>query len=226
MCGRYNITDDPSLRALLDQLGINIGPLPARFNIAPTEQVPVIHQIEGKFRVSDMRWWLVPHWSDGPTTKYAMFNARAENLEKSRAFKGPFQYRRALLPASSFIEWSKDDSGKQPWLVQPEEGAFAFAGLWDYWTDGTEHLFSTSMITTAASDSFKSLHGRMPLALDPEQAELWLDESTDMDTVRKQLKPDSKNVIAVPVEKTVGNARIKSEPRVIGDRSDQLHLHL
>ena len=128
VCGRYNVTDDPALRALLDLLGIDVGTLPTRYNIAPTDMVPAIHVADGEVRLSEMRWWLVPHWSSGPSTDYAMFNARAENLEQSRAFKGPFQYRRALIPASSFIEWQKMPDGKQPWLIQPEAGAFRFGG--------------------------------------------------------------------------------------------------
>lgn len=73
MCGRYNIIDDPLTQALMMDLGLNIR-LPTRYNIAPTERVPVVSELNGKRQCREMRWWLVPSWSDGPSTKYSMFN--------------------------------------------------------------------------------------------------------------------------------------------------------
>lgn len=131
MCGRFNVTDSPLTQALLKTLVIDIGPLPEpRYNIAPTECVPVVHELDGKRALTQMRWWLVPSWSDGPSQKYAMFNARSETLAKSWAFRGPFKRTRAVIPATSFIEWQKTAGGKQPNLIEQQESALAFAGLW------------------------------------------------------------------------------------------------
>lgn len=104
MCGRFNIIDSPLIHTLLGELEIDIGPLPTRYNIAPTEQVLTIYQDDAGYQAMDMRWWLTPSWSDGPSQKYAMFNARAETIDTSRAYKGPFRHHRAIIPAASFIE--------------------------------------------------------------------------------------------------------------------------
>jgi putative SOS response-associated peptidase YedK len=217
MCGRYNIVDDPVVHVLLDVLGIDLGPLPTRLNVAPTESVPVIHEHEGHHQLSEMRWWLVPHWSDGPSQKYAMFNARSENIEKSRAFQGSFKYRRAIIPASSFIEWQKKGNEKQPFLIQAEGRALAFAGIWDYWSDGTEHILSCSIITTEASDSFKPIHSRMPVILDEDKLEPWLKEETPLSEIRSMLRPFDGSLIATPIHRRIGNSRIKELPEPIGE---------
>ena len=217
MCGRYNIIDDPVIHVLLDILGVDLGPLPTRLDVAPTESVPVIHRHEGRNQLSEMRWWLVPHWSDGPSQKYAMFNARCENLEKSRAFKGPFSRRRAVIPASSFVEWQKQEGGKQPYLIQAEDQALAFAGLWDYWSDGTDHLLSCTIVTTEASEAFRPIHTRMPVILDQESLDIWLDEESSPEVLKPMFKPFAGSLIATPVDRRIGNSRFKEMPEPIGD---------
>ena len=58
------------------------------YNIAPTQQVGVLRQqADGDWDLTPMRWWLVPYWSPEPSTKYSMFNAKSETLQKSRAFR-------------------------------------------------------------------------------------------------------------------------------------------
>ena len=104
MCGRFNITDSPAVHALLDDLGVDIGELPTRYNVAPTDPVMTLYASEQGVHARDMRWWLTPSWSDGPSQKYAMFNARAETLETSITYTSAFRGRRAVIPATSFIE--------------------------------------------------------------------------------------------------------------------------
>ena len=215
MCGRYNIVDDPVIHVLLDILGVDVGPLPTRLNIAPTESVPVIHMHEGKHQLSEMRWWLVPHWSSGPSQKYAMFNARSETIEKSRAYQGPYKYRRAIIPASSFIEWRKEEGGKQPILIEAEDQALAFAGVWDYWSDGTQEILSCSIITTEASKSFNRIHSRMPVILDEDNFGSWLAEDTPLPDIRNMLIPYGKTLVATPIHKQINNARIKEYPKLV-----------
>ena len=174
MCGRFNLHDDPFLRRLLAELGV--GPLPGdHINIAPTEAVPVVFEEEGERRLHAMRWWLVPSWAPAIATQYAMFNARAETLSGSKAFRGPARHRRCILPASSFIEWTASGTRKLPWLIRPHEGAIAFAGLWDVWERDGAYLESCTIITTAAVGGMVRLHGRMPLMLREGEFDAWLD---------------------------------------------------
>lgn len=213
MCGRYNITDDPSVHALLESLHVDLGPLPVRYNLAPTDQVPVIHHWEGERIISDMRWWLVPHWTKSPSTKYAMFNARCESLETSRAFQGCFRHKRCIIPARSFVEWHRLEGNKTPYLFSTVGSALAFAGIWDYWTDGTEHILSCAIITTDAAPEFKRFHTRMPVMLDTESAELWLDEKQQT----KDLRPLFELTLSHPLQASsidaqYNNSRIKEAP--------------
>lgn len=217
MCGRFNITDDPNVHALLKQLGVDLGPMPVRYNLAPTDQVPVIHYWEGQRLISDMRWWLVPHWSSGPSTQYAMFNARCENLEKSRAYQGCFRHKRCIIPAQSFIEWQRHEGVKVPYLFSIQDQAIAFAGIWDYWSDGVEHVLSCSIVTTEAAPEFKQFHSRMPVMLDKAGAELWLDEIHQPEDLYSLFKSELKiQLQATAVDVRINNARNKEAPEVVG----------
>lgn len=219
MCGRFNITDDAYLQALLKTLGIDIGPLPEpRYNIAPTDRVPVIHELDGKRALTQMRWWLVPSWSDGPSQKYAMFNARSETLAKSRAFRGPFKRTRAIIPASSFIEWQKTAGGKQPYLIEQQESALAFAGLWDLWERDGERIYSCSIVTTDAAPGFEWLHNRMPVMLDSDGAAQWLDHESNTKELGELFAPELvAPLVITPIDQAINNARSKAKPHPIDD---------
>ncbi len=174
MCGRYNVHDDPWLQTLLRELEID-AQLATRVNIAPTEPVPVVFEEDGLRRMREMRWWLVPSWAPAIDTRYSMFNAKAETLATSKAFRGPLRHRRCILPASSFIEWTPSEGRKQPWLIRAEGAAIAFAGLWDVWEKDGNYLESCTIITTDAAPGLERLHRRMPVMLRAEDFARWLD---------------------------------------------------
>lgn len=200
-----------------DEGGFDV-PIVESDRIAPTENLHVIHDHDGKRWVSDMRWWLTPHWSDGPTQKYAMFNARAETIEKSPAYKGPFQYRRAIIPAQGFYEWRREGNLKQPYLIEPDTSIFALAAVWDSWSDGTHEILSCSIITTEASSAFSTVHNRMPVILDWDHLDEWLDEKTDIQTIKGMLKPYKRPLYATKMNPRMNNARNKEAPEAISER--------
>ncbi len=210
MCGRYNIIDDPASRALLEILGIPFR-LVDRYNIAPTESVPVVIQdTNGERVIHEMRWWLTPSWAPEMSTRYSMFNARAETVNSSRAFKGPFRHHRGIMPASSFIEWQATARGKQPFLIKPESGRIAFAAIWDVWDRPEAYIESCSLITTAAVEGLEWLHKRMPLMLADDQIDLWLDHQAEIREVLPLLKPGlPEDLLAYPIASRVNNARHK-----------------
>ncbi len=213
MCGRFNITDDADIHALLAYLNVDFGPLPMRYNLAPTDQVPVIHYWEGKRLISDMRWWLVPHWSSGPSTKYALFNARSERLETSRAYQGCFRHKRCVIPAQSFVEWQRSAGKKTPYIFSAVDKAIAFAGLWDYWSDGTEHVLSCSIVTTEAAPEFTRFHNRMPVMLDTAKAESWLDEKQQLGNLLPLFEPVLPySLQAAAINSSYNNSRDKAAP--------------
>jgi putative SOS response-associated peptidase YedK len=177
MCGRFVQFSHPEIYAgLLDIDGMPGGSSP-RFNLAPTQPVLVARERNGRRELCPLRWGLVPHWSRGPDRRFSMINARAETLHQRPAYRGPFRYRRCLVPTEAFYEWKAGPTGKQPYAIRMKSREpFMLAGLWDRWVspDGSE-LESCSVIVTAANAVLAPIHERMPVILPPAQWARWLD---------------------------------------------------
>jgi len=180
MCGRYSITTPPEAMARLFGL---VGPtpnFPARYNVAPTQEIPVIRYISGTPEFAQMRWGLVPSWSKQGSASKPLINARCESVDEKPSFRTAFKRRRCLMPADGFYEWHRpEDAPKTPYnICRTDGGVFAMAGIWDVWTapDGSE-LESCALITTHANDLMEPIHHRMPVILEPGDWEAWL--STD-----------------------------------------------
>ncbi len=174
MCGRYTLTAPPDLVGEL----FHLAPDPLlrpRFNIAPSQQAPVIRRPDGQRRLDFLRWGLVQPWADRPPK--AMINARAETASAKPSFRASFQRRRCLVPADGFYEWRKTRVGrKQPFYFQQPRGEpFAFAGLWERCEKGDEALESFAILTTEANSVVGLVHDRMPVILRPEAHSAWLD---------------------------------------------------
>jgi putative SOS response-associated peptidase YedK len=217
VCGRFNVTATPGLEALLVALGYD-GPLPAsRVNLAPTESVPLLRrggadEAGQATRLDEARWWLTPHWAREPSQRYAMFNARSETAARSPAFRRPFASQRGIVPMSGFIEWRGGQGSRQPWLISNAARALAVAALWDLWRseDGAV-LLSCAVLTTAAAESFRPWHARMPVLLSGDEAARWLDNSTPIEAGDPVFAPRLKEALQlVPLDRSVGNARNKS----------------
>lgn len=221
MCGRFNVSSTPGLGDLLRMLGVSASP-PEALNVAPTESVPLV-RAPGDCQPA--RWWLTPRWSDGPTQKYAMFNARSETLSSSRAYREPFARQRGVVPMSSFIEWRQEGGHKQPWRISNASEALAVAALWDVWTPAQgEPLLSCTLVTTEAAPAFRHWHSRMPVLLTPEEARRWLENeqpvAPDDALFRPSLKFDWQ---LVPIDRRAGNARNK-QPEDQAARGDTITL--
>jgi putative SOS response-associated peptidase YedK len=209
MCGRYALTTPPAQVAALFELS---GALPPdwrpRYNIAPGQDVPVVHaeadaDTDSIARVLDpMRWGLVPHWAPDPAAGPAPINARSETAATRPAFREPFRHRRCLLPCDGFYEWKKldpDGRRKQPMFIRlAGGGTFALAGLWDRWRprdgagdgDGARELRTCTVLTTDANDLLRPIHDRMPVILPHEHWATWLDPRiTDPARVQGLLRP-------------------------------------
>jgi len=214
MCGRYNFVANRSMASYFNELGVPLT-VSDSYNIAPTESVPVIFEVDGQRECHLARWWLTPSWSNGPDTKYSMFNARAESLESSRAYKACFHHKRCIFPASSFIEWKTEDNAKQPYeILRQDNKPMAFAGLWDCWN---EELISCSMVTTRAAPSVAFIHNRMPVMLDLEGVGQWLNLSTGLDTLNRLMGQQlAYPLTARPVDKVINSGKVKTAAKAIG----------
>jgi putative SOS response-associated peptidase YedK len=188
MCGRYNLSSPPALIATLFKLA-EAPALRPRWNIAPTQQAPVIRSVRaddgttGRRRLDMLRWGLVPRWADDPAIGNSMINARAETAAKKPAFRWAFQHHRCLVPADGFFEWKAvpGSKRKQPYNIRRQDGhPFAMAGLWERWSkEGQDPIESFTILTVSPNAAVKELHDRMPLILDESSYDLWLDRTVE-----------------------------------------------
>ncbi len=179
MCGRYRLSRRAEILAGYFYAEYEGMDWEARYNIAPTQMVPVIRQDphEPARRASLMRWGLVPHWAKDASVGYKMINARAETAAERPAFKESLQRRRCLIPADGFYQWVRTVKAKRPFHFGLEDDSqFAFAGLWDRWrgSDGTT-LETCTILTTTPNQLLADVHDRMPVILPATSYDLWLD---------------------------------------------------
>jgi putative SOS response-associated peptidase YedK len=158
------------------QISNRLDSLTARYNIAPGQMVPVIIANSPR-RIVRMRWGLIPHWAKDEKTAYNMINARVETLTQRPAFRGLLSHNRCLVPASGFYEWQGEGRDKTPYDIHPEGQPYvAFAGLYDVWiTPRGEELSTFTIITTEADPFMARLHHRMPVVLERDLEDDWLD---------------------------------------------------
>ena len=198
MCGRYSLTTP--VEALVDLFLVKQRPnLRPRYNIAPTDDVPVVRlDRDGRRELRLVRWGLVPFWAKDLKIGARMINARAETVATQRAFKEAFHRRRCLVIADGFYEWLKQPDGKRlPHRYTLADGSpFAFAGLWERWKapDG-EIVRSCSIITTEANPLVGQIHDRMPVILDPSDYGGWLAEPSE--TLLRPFPADRMRVLQV-----------------------------
>ena len=211
MCGRYTLSARRLERAerALHSLFPELDP---RYNIAPSQDVPIIRESpEGKYELVMARWGLVPRWAKEPKTGYSMINARAETVAEKPAFRDAFRRRRCLIPADGFYEWKQAGTAKQPFHIRLKDGGdFAFAGLWERWRGEGQEIESCSIIVTDANDLLRPIHDRMPVILDPADYAAWLDpENRDAEALAQLLKPyPAGQMEAVPVSRRVNSPKV------------------
>lgn len=210
MCGRYLlISPVEAMRRFFDVGGLLN--LPPRYNVAPTQDAPVLRlDKEGRRELIQMRWGLVPLWAKDLSMGARCINARAESLERKPAFREAFRQRRCLVPTDGFYEWEKKGKVRQPWRIGPaEDGLMALAGLWERWRapDGGV-VRSFAVITTDANELVAPLHERMPAVIPPDGFSEWLDPATSPERLREMLRPyPSNRMKAYPVSRRVNDVR-------------------
>ena len=214
MCGRFVITSPPdAMRRLLryrEQPNF-----PARYNVAPTQPIPVVRLINGARTFTLMRWGLLPGWVKEPKGFTLLINARAETAAEKPAFRNALKRRRCLLPADGFYEWKREGALKQPYFIRRRDRApFAFAGLWETWSGaGGEEIDTAAIVTTDASADIAGLHHRMPVTIDPDDFDAWLDDTSDAGVVQRLMRPAREGQFELfPVSDRV-NKVINDDPR-------------
>lgn len=210
MCGRY------ALHADADELTATYGvqpdaatpPLQPRYNIAPTQEVPIVVAAGGARRLRMARWGLVPAaWPTPDQRRAPLINARAESLAARAVFRRPYARSRCLVPASGFYEWQRTAGGRQPYyFTLAADAPLAFAGLHDRWQrGGYPPLPSCTIITVPAAGAVAALHQRMPALLSAAEWEPWLGAATPPEVLRELLQPSAAPLRSYPVTPRVNH---------------------
>jgi putative SOS response-associated peptidase YedK len=180
MCGRFVITSPPA--ALRQIFGYSEQPnFPPRFNISPTQPIPVVIIENGLRHFRLMRWGLLPSWVKDPRKFTLLINARSETVREKPAFKNAIRRRRCLIPADGYYEWHTSENRKRPYFIHRSDGApMSFAGVAETWMGPNgEELDTVAIVTAAASADLAVLHHRVPVAIRPGDFERWLDCRAD-----------------------------------------------
>ena len=211
MCGRYRLSRRKQLVEEHSDSAPRDDDWNPRFNIAPTQPVPVIRQ-NPKEPVRDlslMKWGLIPAWSKDLSSAARMINARSETAHTLPAFREAMKLRRCLVPADGFYEWQRRGSAKQPFCFEVGDGGlFAFAGLWERWRDPSgQWVKSCTILTTAPNAVTSAVHNRMPVILRKDDYDVWLDPGMqNVAAVSEMLKPyDAKSMRSYPVSTRINH---------------------
>jgi putative SOS response-associated peptidase YedK len=218
MCGRYAITTAPeAIRALFGYL--EQPNFPPRYNIAPTQPVPIVRMAEGKRQLALVRWGLIPSWVKDPRAFSLVINGRGESVLDKPAFRNAMKYRRCLFPADGFYEWKREGERKRPYFVRLKSGQpMAFAGLWESWMGPNgEEMETAAIVTTTASRSIAHIHDRMPVIVPPEAFDFWLDPKVDAEMAAAVIQPAKDALIEAyevssAVNRTANDAPMLLEP--------------
>jgi len=223
MCGRFALISDTE--TLIDEFGVApetltaLPPSVPRYNVAPTQPVAAIrlNPKNKKRELTFFQWGLIPSWSRDIKMGSRMINARGETVAEKPSFRAPFKRRRCIIPADGFYEWQKRGSSKQPMYIHPANDVpFALAGLWEMWRspDGDE-LQTCTIITTTPNELMAPIHNRMPVILEREDFDMWLDPGDRPELGLHLIRPyPSEKMTAYPVS-TFVNRPINDAPQCI-----------
>ncbi len=208
MCGRFVVAQDVDTYTRffgVDEVRTEV--LERSYNVAPTDRIYAIAAHDRLRLLGTFRWGLIPLWATNQ--KRGHINARAETLAEKPAFGDAFRRRRCIIPADGFYEWQRQDRGKLPHFIYRRDGApMALAGLWSRWRDPVsgDAVSSAAIVTMDAHPSLASIHGRMPVMLETEMWDAWLDPAeSNPDRLRRLLVPDPETAITHHTVSTLVN---------------------
>ena len=215
MCGRFSLyTPESQIREAFnlehtEPLGLN-----PRFNIAPSQDIPIVRDTDTGPEMTLARWGLVPSWSKESKSKYSTINARIESVSEKPTYRTPFKRRRCLIPADGFYEWKVVNGNKVPHHIRMKDGkVFAFAGLWDHWEGEDGSIESCTIIVMPSNEVMRPIHERMPAIIAPAHYDWWLDSRvTDKQEIMQYLtSAPSSQLTAYPVSTWVNSPKNNDE---------------
>ena len=214
MCGRFvSASDADGLVRFFVIDERKTDDLPPNYNVAPTDPVYAVAGHNQRRYLVSFRWGLVPHWAESASVGARMINARAETAAEKPAYRDALRRRRCLIPADGFYEWRKDATGaKRPHFIhRPDDAPIAFAGLWETWRDTTDPeaspLKTCTILTRPAVEQLQVLHDRMPVTLDEDAWDAWLDADAPLPAIHDLLRVTPPELTFRPVSDQVNSVR-------------------
>lgn len=210
MCGRFEMHHQADELIERFQLAEIKDQYHGNYNIAPSQQSPVITMQDTHRVFETMKWGFIPSWSKDAKIGYEMINARSEGIETKPSFRSAINQRRCLIPVDGFYEWRKEGNKTIPYHISiNSENTFALAGLWEEWhdPDSRKPIRSFSIITTAANKQMSEIHHRMPAILEPDVESSWLATSTPLSEALDLLKPYCGDLKIYPVSSAINTAK-------------------
>ena len=215
MCGRFTLRSPMSV--LVKQFGLSSEiELPARFNVAPTQQVAALrhpeamdHETAQGYGFTLLRWGLIPFWSKEVSSSKPLINARSETVAEKPSFRTSFKRKRCLILADGYYEWKAKGGEKQPFYIsRKDQLPFVMAGLWDRYDRGETPIESCTILTTDANQATKPVHHRMPVMLAARDFKTWLNPESASEALQELLIPDpSDSLQLTPVSRHVNSPR-------------------
>lgn len=207
MCGRFYLTAKPEQLKDTFQLA-KLPRYTASYNIPPGQKIlTIVQRDDHSYKAANLHWGLIPHWAKERKISAYLINARAETLRTKPAFRTSYKQRRCLIPASGFYEWQQQAQAKQAYCIShKDKHLMLFAGLWEYWEHGTETIYSCCIITCPANTTIKPIHQRMPVILNSQQGQDWLNKRTALQTTEHLLANNADQEIRLkPISSRVNN---------------------
>lgn len=190
MCGRFELHSPPAV--IKQHFGVTKElEFRHRHNIAPSQTVPVVQVVSGERQLIAAKWGLVPHWEKESDKAPHPINARAETAAIRPMFRQAFRRSRILVPADAFYEWKVVAGRKQPYLIHMKDGEpFGMGGLLEHWEAPQGEIITFTILTTTANPLMAPIHDRMPVIIDPQYYDAWLDpELTDISKIQALIAP-------------------------------------
>lgn len=214
MCGRLTLahpSDEISRLFQYQPVDPNAEDMPERYNIAPTQPLATIRMEQDRRVLKLVRWGLVPGWVKDPNDFTLLINGRMETALDKPSFRGPMRHHRCLIPATGYYEWRRTKDHKQAFYMKPKSGQLiALAGLWDEWSGPDGNLTdSGALLTQPANNALAAVHNRMPVVMEPDLFDAWLDvKNVDAREAHSLLKPMPDEFFdVIPVSSKVNSVR-------------------
>ncbi|MCB9245603.1 MAG: SOS response-associated peptidase [Flavobacteriales bacterium] len=225
MCGRYVVVSE--LKAIEKKFNVqteNPEQFQPNYNIGPGSYAPIVAS-DAPHTLRMSQFGLTPFWAK---KRMYLFNARSEGDQNKSddpmyngargiitkpAFRKPIRSQRCLIVADAFYEGPKTERLSKPYLVYRRNGdrPFAFAGLFDHWTDPEtgEIICSHSIITTVSNKLTQRIgHHRSPVILHEQAYSTWIDPDTPLEQITALLEPfPAAELNAYPVSPRVKDPR-------------------